>query len=352
VGVGRRRRNPADPYGHTSITEDQKDAGSMATIANAKHLRATKQRRRTRRLALVISLLAAVGAWWVTLAPRSIGGPGTYIVVSGKSMLPLLHTGDLVIARQQSQYHLGEIVVVSIDGGEVIHRLWAGNSKAGWTTKGINKLTPDLWTIPNKDVLGTKWLVVPHAGGWLRWAGTATGRSALAAALALFVVLMPRRDRRQRVPAPSAPALRRRTLVLNSSLLLMAAAGGVLAGLAGLDASVVGLRGWARLPLTHLSVHPAFIALLAVLLLSVTLPLIGLQVGREAVSRRRAAALVISGSADQMTRLGSPHTEADPVGAVSRAATHSPASSPAISVGRGRRSRFVHRRRVRLSSLG
>jgi signal peptidase I len=288
----------ADPYGHTSITSDHKDSVSMATIASAKHLRATKPRRRARRLVLLISLLAVVGAWWITLAPRSLGGPGSYVVVSGKSMLPLLHTGDLVISRQQSHYHLGEVVVVSIDGGKVIHRLWAGNAKVGWTTKGINKLTPDLWTIPDKDVLGTKWLVVPNAGGWVRWAGTATGRSALAAALALFVVLMPRRDRRRQESTPTVPALRRRTLVLNSSLLLFAAVGGVLAGLAGLDASVVGLRGWVRLPLTHLYVHPALLALTAVALLAITLPLIGLQVGREVVSRRRATALVVAGSAD------------------------------------------------------
>jgi signal peptidase I len=272
----------------------------MATIASAKHLRTSIPRRRVRRSLLVVALLAVVGAWWITLAPRSIGGPGTYVVVSGKSMLPLLHTGDLVIAHQQSQYHLGEVVVVSIDGGEVIHRLWAGNAKVGWTTKGINKLTPDLWTIPNKDVLGTKWLVVPNAGGWVRWAGTATGRSGLAASLALFVVLMPRRERRRKTAAPAVPALRPRTLVLNSCLLLFAAVGGVLAGLAGLDASVVGLRGWVKLPLTHLDVHPALLALVAILLLAVTLPLIALQVGRDVVSRRRAAAVAVASLTDEM----------------------------------------------------
>ncbi len=313
----------------------------MATIASAKHLRTTKPRGRARRLVLVVSLLAIVGAWWITLAPRSIGGPGTYVVVSGKSMLPLLHTGDLVIAHQQSQYRPGEIVVVSIDGGEVIHRLWAGNAKVGWTTKGINKLTPDLWTIPNKDVLGTKWLVVPNAVGWVRWAGTATGRSALAAALALFVVLMPRRDRRQQVAGPSTPALRPRTVVLNSVLLLFAAVGGVLAGLAGLDASVVGLRGWVRLPLTRLDVHPALLALVAVLLLAVTLPLIGLQAGREIVSRRRLAELVVPGA---VVDLGSPNIQVESEVLVSLRVGHasSPMSTETVARGATRRTRFAH----------
>lgn len=315
----------------------------MATIANAKHLRATKPRRRARRLVLVISLLAVVGAWWITLAPRSLGGPGTYVVVSGKSMLPLLHTGDLVVARQQSHYRLGEIVVVSVDGGEVIHRLWAGSAKAGWTTKGINKLTPDLWTIPNKDVLGTKWFVVPNAGGWVRWAGTATGRSALAAALALFVVLMPRRNRRPQVSAPGLPTLPRGTLVLNSSLLIFAAVGGVLAGLAGLDASVVGLRGWVRLPLTRLDVHPALMALVAVLLLAVTLPLIGLQAGREVVSRRHAA-LVVTGSEDPIVVLGPSNAQVEDPETVTR-------SEETVAIDRHRRSRFAHRHRIGFSSI-
>jgi signal peptidase I len=325
----------------------------MSTIASAKHLRVSRARRRGRRLALVISLLAVAGAWWITLAPRSVGGPGTYVVVSGKSMLPLLHTGDLVIAREQSHYHLGEVVVVTIDGGEVIHRLWAGNAKAGWTTKGINKLTPDLWTIPNKDVLGTKWLVVPSAGGWVRWAGTATGRSALAAALALFAVFVPRRGRRQQVPVPTVPALRRRTLVLNSSLLLFAAVGGVLAGLAGLDASVVGLRGWVRLPLTRLDVHPALLALVAVLLLAVTVPLIGLQVGNEILSRRRAAPPVAAGSTDQIVDLTSPDTPAEAAELVGFGVIHAstPRSEQGLTLEGGLR-RPAHRRRIGLPSLG
>lgn len=262
----------------------------MAVSATAKHQLATGERRHLGRRVLVALLLVAVGAWWFTLAPRSIGGSDTYVVVSGKSMEPLLHTGDLVIAHRQSSYHLGEIVLVSIDGGDVVHRLWSGDAKKGWQTKGINKLTPDLWTIPNKDVLGTKWLVVPHAGNWVRWAGTASGRATLAAGMALFVALVPERRRREKGAVPSAPPLRRRTVLLNSCLLLLAALGALMAGLTGLDASVVGLKGWVAVPFTRLQVHPALLGLLAVGLLATSLPLIGLQVGRQIVARRRVTA--------------------------------------------------------------
>jgi hypothetical protein len=110
-------------------------------------------RRRWRGLLAALGIVAVMAGWWATLAPRSFGGPDTYVVVSGTSMLPRYHTGDLVVARRQSSYHLGKIVVVSVEGGRVIHRLWAGNARIGWETKGINRLTPDLWTIPNDHVL-------------------------------------------------------------------------------------------------------------------------------------------------------------------------------------------------------
>jgi signal peptidase len=329
----------------------------MSTIADARHLRptarhlrVTKRPRRVVRFALVASLLVALGGWWFTLAPRSLGGPATYVVVSGKSMLPLLHTGDLVIAHKQSQYHLGEIVVVSIDGGEVIHRLYAGNAKIGWKTKGINKLTPDLWTIPNKDVLGTKSFVVPNAGNWVRWAGTPTGRSALAAAIALFVVLIPRRNRRREKTV--APALSPRSVVLNSALLILAALGGLAGGLAGLDASVVGLRGWVTLPLTRLQVHPVLIALIAVVLLAISLPLIGLQVGREVLERRRLAALPEAGPAAPATGLlASDSPDNGAAAALLDAGAGTLEVENAVTVHRVSRRRAMHRGRVAASAL-
>jgi hypothetical protein len=142
--------------------------------------------------------------------------------------------------------------------------------------------------------------------------------------------------------------------VFNSSLLLFAAVGAVLAGLAGLDASVIGLRGWVRLPLTNLDVHPALVALMAVLLLAVTLPLIGLQFGREVASRGRAAALLVAGSADQIADLDSPATqvEASEPATLRGARAARPRSKEAVAADRGRRHRVAHRRRIGAPSLG
>lgn len=324
----------------------------MGMSATAKHLQADRRPGRSSgRWILAIVFLVAIGAWWFMLAPRSIGGSDTYVVVSGTSMEPVLHTGDLVIAHRQSSYHLGEIVVISIDGGDVVHRLWGGSAIKGWQTKGINKLTADLWTIPNKDVLGTKWLVVPKAGSWLRWAGTATGRAVLAASFALFVVLVPDRRRRAKSTTPSVPPMKRRTVVLNSSLLMVAALGGVMAGLTGLDASVVGLKGWMTLPFTHRQVHPILFGLVAVGLLATSLPLIGLQVGREIAARRHLAKLDATRFLDHTIEPTSPEVTLRPAEVRAQLEPHGPQRDPGNTVGNGETGDIGSRIDVELASL-
>lgn len=98
------------------------------------------------------------------------------------------------------------------------------------------------------------------------------------------------------------------------------------------------------MPLTHLDVHPALMALVAVLLLAITLPLIGLQAGREAVSRRRAA-LVVASSEDPIVAPGSPNAQVEAIETVTR-------SEETVALDPGRRPRFAHRRRIGFSSLG
>ncbi len=56
---------------------------------------------------LALGLLAFV---WIQLAPHQLGGRSDYVVTSGISMEPRFHTGDLAIVREQSSYHVGEIV--------------------------------------------------------------------------------------------------------------------------------------------------------------------------------------------------------------------------------------------------
>jgi signal peptidase len=106
--------------------------------------------------------------------PQSLGGRAEWVLVSGTSMLPRLHTGDLVLVERRSSYHVGEVVAYRIRKGEigaghvVIHRIIGGNGRTGWTMKGDNRTAPDLWHPTDGEVLGAKALRIPDAWFVLR----------------------------------------------------------------------------------------------------------------------------------------------------------------------------------------
>jgi signal peptidase I len=130
------------------------------------------------RLPLAIAKLAALGlliaaCLWFAL-PQALGGRADWVIVSGTSMLPRLHTGDLVLVEHQSGYHVGEVVAYRVPrheigaGHVVIHRIVGGNGTTGWTMKGDNRTAPDLWYPTNHDVMGAKELRIPDAWFVLR----------------------------------------------------------------------------------------------------------------------------------------------------------------------------------------
>lgn len=75
--------------------------------------------------------LLALGlvVWAFTFRPTQLGGPATYVVVSGDSMEPTLSDGDLVILKAQDAYSVGDIATFAVPEGEpgagtlVIHLL-------------------------------------------------------------------------------------------------------------------------------------------------------------------------------------------------------------------------------------
>lgn len=122
-----------------------------------------------KRLAFIAVQLAAVGAMlWFGL-PQSLGGRAGWVVVSGTSMNPGMHTGDLALVERQSSYHVGEVVAYRVPKGqvgagyEVIHRIIGGNARKGWTMKGDNRTGPDLWHPKNSDIVGARLLFIPKA---------------------------------------------------------------------------------------------------------------------------------------------------------------------------------------------
>lgn len=130
-------------------------------------------KRRSRRVRSILSwlfILALAAGWAAFLRPASMGGPAGYVIVSGESMEPMMHTGDLAIVRHQDSYEVGDVVAYripksDIGGGMlVIHRVVGGDAQAGFVLQGDNRDTQDIWRPAGSDVVGALRWHVPHAG--------------------------------------------------------------------------------------------------------------------------------------------------------------------------------------------
>lgn len=153
-----------------------------------------------RAAARVTTSLAVVAAMLVVWAvgPGADGPLGvSTVVISGSSMEPTLHDGDLVVVRHDGSPSIGNLVLFDLGGGLVFHRLAAGDPAAGWRTKGDGNDFLDRWVVHGDDVRGRIWFEVSGLGyvvQWLRSHAAATG--ALVASPFLLGFVPSRRRRR------------------------------------------------------------------------------------------------------------------------------------------------------------
>src|SRR3954447_9111211 len=100
--------------------------------------------RRPNQAAAFVLLVALVGGWAFVLRPQSLGGPAGYVLVSGHSMLPRYHTGDLVLVERRHSYHVGQVIAYRVPkgdamaGAQVIHRIIGGDARRGFVVQGDN----------------------------------------------------------------------------------------------------------------------------------------------------------------------------------------------------------------------
>jgi signal peptidase len=117
----------------------------------------------------LVLVVATVVFWAMFLRPQSLGGPAGYVLVSGKSMEPRYHTGDLVLVERQSHYHVGEVIAYRVPNGDpmagsqVIHRIIGGDAQHGFVVQGDNRTAPDVWRPKTADIVGAKALRLPGA---------------------------------------------------------------------------------------------------------------------------------------------------------------------------------------------
>lgn len=170
---------------------------------------------RTRRIwTITASLLttAFVIGIGILAWPATLGGKATWVSVSGTSMEPNYHTGDLVLAWNDDGWQLGDVILYGIQGstdGLIVHRLVSGNATDGWYAQGDNKPRIDPWLIPNDAIGGREILHVPNAGTALTWVRSPQVLAIICGLLVFWAVLTgPRyiKRRLERIPV-SAPAV-------------------------------------------------------------------------------------------------------------------------------------------------
>jgi signal peptidase I len=117
-----------------------------------------------------IALVVVTCLFWAHfLRPESLGGRAGYVLVSGQSMEPRYHTGDLVLVQRHSSYRVGQVIAYRVPkgdpmaGAQVIHRIIGGDAKGGFVVQGDNRTQPDVWRPKAADVVGAKTLRIPDA---------------------------------------------------------------------------------------------------------------------------------------------------------------------------------------------
>ncbi len=154
---------------------------------------------------------AVVAALLWQVWPQPIGGPVAYVRVSGSSMEPGLHTGDLVVVRKRSSYAVGDVVAYRVPDGQfgernvVIHRLTAGDGRRGWTTQGDNRAAADPWTPRDSDIVGEMTWTTAKGGEAFAWLAQPLPLGLLCGGLTTLMLVLPDRRRRVVAPAPVIP---------------------------------------------------------------------------------------------------------------------------------------------------
>jgi signal peptidase I len=151
------------------IRSDGRWLVSSSMTAAPRHARPSRPPgRRWHRVVRWISVLGLIAIGLLCayeLGPASVGGPNTYVITRGTSMLPTIKPYSLVVIRQQSSYRVGEIVAYHNRDlhAVVLHRIIARDGSK-YVFKGDNNQFPDLYEASATDLVGEKVVYSPSAG--------------------------------------------------------------------------------------------------------------------------------------------------------------------------------------------
>jgi signal peptidase len=157
--------------------------------------------RNANRAAGIALVILACVLWAMFLRPQALGGRAGYVLVSGTSMEPRYHTGDMVLVHRHASYHAGQVIAYRIPkgdpmaGAQVIHRIIGGDGTNGFIVRGDNRTAADVWRPKNADVVGAKVTRIPNAILVLQYLRSPLLLALLAACFVFVRVLVPTRER-------------------------------------------------------------------------------------------------------------------------------------------------------------
>jgi signal peptidase I len=154
--------------------------------------------RNANRAAGIALVILACLLWAMFLRPQALGGRAGYVLVSGTSMEPHYHTGDMVFVEHYGHYHAGQVIAYRVPkgdpmaGSQVIHRIIGGDGKHGFVVQGDNRTAADVWRPKDEDIVGAKVTRIPHAILLLQYLRSPLLIALLAACFVFVRVLTPK----------------------------------------------------------------------------------------------------------------------------------------------------------------
>ena len=152
-------------------------------------------------------VLVAIAALW----PTRWGGRTTLVIVSGHSMEPTYHTGDLLYAWQ-GRPEPGDIAVYKVPagepgaGGRVVHRLVERLDDGQLVFRGDHNSSNDPWHPSDQHVTGIVRWHVPWVGRIVVWLLSPWPWLAVGLLIVAYVLWPGREPAGDKWPAPDASA--------------------------------------------------------------------------------------------------------------------------------------------------
>lgn len=115
----------------------------------------------------VVLVVLIVG--WSWFGPVQLGGPASYVVTDGTSMLPHFKSDGLVITQERAEYHVGEVVAYHNKDlhSVVMHRIVARDGNR-FIFQGDNNHFRDHYHPTKADLVGKEWIYWPNVGEYLK----------------------------------------------------------------------------------------------------------------------------------------------------------------------------------------